>query len=238
MEVILLERVAKLGQMGDVVRVKDGFARNFLLPQGQGAARHRRQQDQVRNHEGRPAGAQRRRQGRSRQDRHQARRPELRGAAPGVRDRPAVRLGVAARSGGAAQRRRLRRRPQSDRAQRADQDPSACTRCRCMLHPEVEVDDHRQRRAQRRRGRAAGARRGRHGRVAREATRTRRKPPQSKLWPRSSSSRRPASAQPRARNGAEPARSRQRKRKRIRRGRDPEVRLGSSALRADFGSGR
>src|SRR6185437_1031540 len=34
MEVILLERIAKLGQMGDVVRVKDGFARNFLLPRG------------------------------------------------------------------------------------------------------------------------------------------------------------------------------------------------------------
>jgi large subunit ribosomal protein L9 len=34
MEVILLERVGKLGQMGDVVRVKDGFARNFLLPKG------------------------------------------------------------------------------------------------------------------------------------------------------------------------------------------------------------
>ena len=34
MEVILLERVAKLGQMGEVVRVKDGFARNFLLPSG------------------------------------------------------------------------------------------------------------------------------------------------------------------------------------------------------------
>lgn len=33
MHVILLERVAKLGQMGDVVRVRDGFARNFLLPQ-------------------------------------------------------------------------------------------------------------------------------------------------------------------------------------------------------------
>lgn len=32
MEVILLERVGKLGQMGDVVRVKDGYARNFLLP--------------------------------------------------------------------------------------------------------------------------------------------------------------------------------------------------------------
>ncbi|MEO1122268.1 MAG: 50S ribosomal protein L9 [Pseudomonadota bacterium] len=33
MEVVLLERVEKLGQMGDVVRVKDGYARNFLLPQ-------------------------------------------------------------------------------------------------------------------------------------------------------------------------------------------------------------
>jgi len=32
MQVILLERVPKLGQMGDVVRVKDGYARNFLLP--------------------------------------------------------------------------------------------------------------------------------------------------------------------------------------------------------------
>ena len=34
MEVILLERVGKLGQMGEVVRVKDGFARNFLLRRG------------------------------------------------------------------------------------------------------------------------------------------------------------------------------------------------------------
>lgn len=34
MEVILLERIGKLGQMGDVVRVKDGYARNFLLARG------------------------------------------------------------------------------------------------------------------------------------------------------------------------------------------------------------
>ncbi len=33
MEVILLERIEKLGQMGDLVKVKDGFARNYLLPQ-------------------------------------------------------------------------------------------------------------------------------------------------------------------------------------------------------------
>ncbi|WP_293446807.1 50S ribosomal protein L9 [Planktotalea sp.] len=36
MKVILLERVAKLGQMGDVVDVKAGYARNFLLPQNKG----------------------------------------------------------------------------------------------------------------------------------------------------------------------------------------------------------
>lgn len=34
MQVILLERVGRLGQMGDVVNVKNGFARNFLLPKG------------------------------------------------------------------------------------------------------------------------------------------------------------------------------------------------------------
>ena len=34
MEIILLERVAKLGHMGETVKVKDGYARNFLLPRG------------------------------------------------------------------------------------------------------------------------------------------------------------------------------------------------------------
>ncbi|OGA21927.1 MAG: 50S ribosomal protein L9 [Betaproteobacteria bacterium RIFCSPLOWO2_02_FULL_67_19] len=34
MQVILMEKVVNLGELGDVVRVKDGFARNFLLPQG------------------------------------------------------------------------------------------------------------------------------------------------------------------------------------------------------------
>ena len=34
MEVILLERISRLGQMGETVKVRDGFARNFLLPQG------------------------------------------------------------------------------------------------------------------------------------------------------------------------------------------------------------
>ena len=34
MQVILLERIEKLGQMGDIVTVKDGFARNYLVPRG------------------------------------------------------------------------------------------------------------------------------------------------------------------------------------------------------------
>lgn len=34
MQIILLEKVANLGQLGDVVKVKDGYARNFLIPQG------------------------------------------------------------------------------------------------------------------------------------------------------------------------------------------------------------
>jgi large subunit ribosomal protein L9 len=34
MQVFLMEKVVNLGELGDVVRVKDGFARNFLLPQG------------------------------------------------------------------------------------------------------------------------------------------------------------------------------------------------------------
>ena len=34
MQIILLEKVINVGQLGDVVKVKDGYARNFLIPQG------------------------------------------------------------------------------------------------------------------------------------------------------------------------------------------------------------
>jgi len=34
MQIILLEKVVNLGQLGDVVKVKEGYARNFLIPQG------------------------------------------------------------------------------------------------------------------------------------------------------------------------------------------------------------
>ncbi len=52
MQVILLERVAKLGQMGDVVNVKPGYARNFLLPQGKAL---RASDDNIKSFENRKA---------------------------------------------------------------------------------------------------------------------------------------------------------------------------------------
>ena len=62
MQVILLERVAKLGQMGAIVKVRDGYARNFLIPKGKalratdrakGEFDQRRQQLEARNLEAR-----------------------------------------------------------------------------------------------------------------------------------------------------------------------------------------
>lgn len=52
MQVILLERVEKLGQMGEVVKVKDGFARNFLLPRKKAL---RATKDNVKKFEGQKA---------------------------------------------------------------------------------------------------------------------------------------------------------------------------------------
>ena len=75
MEVILLERVAKLGQMGEVVRVKDGYARNFLLPKGKAL---RATKDNRAKFEGMKAQLEATNltaQGRRRKDRRQARRP-------------------------------------------------------------------------------------------------------------------------------------------------------------------
>ena len=51
MQVILLERVAKLGQMGEVVDVKPGYARNYPAAAGQGAVRLQSQHRSVRSPE-------------------------------------------------------------------------------------------------------------------------------------------------------------------------------------------
>lgn len=49
MQVVLLERIAKLGQMGDVVTVKDGYARNFLLPQGKALRANKQNMERFEN---------------------------------------------------------------------------------------------------------------------------------------------------------------------------------------------
>ncbi len=59
MEIILLERIGRLGHMGDTVKVKDGYARNFLLPQGKAlranAANRKRFEAERAGHEARNA---------------------------------------------------------------------------------------------------------------------------------------------------------------------------------------
>ena len=151
MEVILLERVGKLGQMGDVVRVKDGFARNFLLPKGKAL---RATKDNRAKFEGMKVQLEARNlelQDRGREGRRQAERQELRGAAAGVRNRTIVRLGIRARHRQPSGRRRVHGDPQPDRAACADQDdrPAHCA------------------------GRAASGSRGRQSRSTSRATPTR-----------------------------------------------------------------
>ncbi len=87
MEVILLERIAKLGQMGDVVRVKDGFARNFLLPSGKALRATEANRSKFELDEVAASGQEPGDQVRSREDRPEARRPELPDHPAGLRTR-------------------------------------------------------------------------------------------------------------------------------------------------------
>ena len=162
MEVILLERVAKLGQMGEVVRVKDGFARNYLLPKGKAL---RATEANKSKFEGMKVDL-------------QAKNLEAKGEADKIGGKldgksfPVLRQ--ASETGqlyGSVSPRdlaalltdeRLRGRPQSDRAQRADQDHRPAQGAGAAASG-GRGHGHGQRRAQRRRGRAAGARRERHG---------------------------------------------------------------------------
>ena len=139
MQIILLERVPKLGQMGEVVNVKPGYARNFLIPHGQGAAGDqgvdRRLRAAPRPARGAQPGAQAGRAG----DGRQGRRPERHHPAPGQRDQPALRLGQRAAT---SPRRSPRPGITLDRQQiRLDQPLKTLGLhdVTVALHPEVEV---------------------------------------------------------------------------------------------------
>ena len=192
MQVILLERIGRLGQMGDVVNVKDGYARNFLLPQKKAL---RATPDNLKRFE---------------KDRAQleARDLELKKEAeavaakldrqdlprhpPGRRHRPALRLGHAARHRRAGDGGRLLRRPPPDRARPADQDagPAADPRRAPPRGDRAGVAQHRPLRG---RGRAPGPRRGRDGgqgggRAARDLQ-SRRRCSRRRPWPASAARR-------------------------------------------------
>ena len=66
MQVILLDKVANLGNLGDVVKVKDGYARNFLIPTTRGAPRDRGGDQGVRGQARRAREGRRRQAGRAR----------------------------------------------------------------------------------------------------------------------------------------------------------------------------
>ena len=128
MQVVLLERVAKLGQMGEVVAVKDGYARNFLLPQGKALRATEanlkrfetdRAQLEARNLEAEEGG---------REGREEARRPVLRGDSLRLRRRRPLRLGHHPRHRRRRHRRRLHPRPPPGRSRPSDQGARASTR--------------------------------------------------------------------------------------------------------------
>ena len=128
MEVILLERVEKLGAIGDVVKVKDGFARNYLLPRKKAlraneanrkvfeANRAKIEEDNANRRDGRREGI----EGRRRQD----------GPAdpPGFEHRPALRLGQRPRHRRRARRPRALTSPRARSCSTARSRRSACTR--------------------------------------------------------------------------------------------------------------
>jgi len=140
MEVILLERVAKLGQMGDVVRVKDGYARNFLLPRGKAL---RATEDNKTRFDSMKSEL---------ETRNLAAKGEAEKVAVKLDGKSFVVLRQASEGGqlyGSV----------STRAQCADQDDRLAPGAGWAA-PGGQLEDHHQRGAQQRRGRTLGARRG------------------------------------------------------------------------------
>ncbi len=129
MQVILLERVAKLGQMGDVVKVKDGYARNFLLPQGKAL---RASDANIKNFEAQKAQL----EARNLETRKEAEAlgEKLDGQTYVVirsaSDAGALYGSVTARHRGCRNRSGLHHRPQADHAERADQGSGSARRFR------------------------------------------------------------------------------------------------------------
>ena len=160
MQVILLERIGRLGQMGDVVNVKDGFARNFLLPQGKALRATKANRKRFEARQGPARGPRSRAQIRGPGRRDQARREELHHHPPGRRERPALRLGFHARHRRRRHRGRLLHRAPPGDARPSDQDARLARHSRRAARRGAAAY-RGQCRALRRRGGTPSARRGR-----------------------------------------------------------------------------
>ena len=169
MEVILLERVEKLGAIGDVVKVKDGFARNFLLPQQEGAPRQRSQPQGLRSQPRADRGRQCQPPRRCRKGVEGRRRQDGPADPPGVEHRPALRLGQRPRHRRGARGRGRQGHQEPGRARPPDQGDRRA-RGEDRASPRSVGDGQGQRRPLARRGRPAGAGRRRHGRRCSSAT--------------------------------------------------------------------
>ncbi len=94
MEVILLERVAKLGQMGETVKVRDGFARNFLLPRGKALRATKTNKERFETQRAQLEARNLERRKEAEAVGAKLERPELHHHPPGRRVRRALRLGL------------------------------------------------------------------------------------------------------------------------------------------------
>ena len=133
-ELILLQRVEKLGQMGDVVKVKPGYARNFLLPQKKAlrASKDNRAQFEQQRAQLEAQNIKRREEAERLAERVGGLSVVIIRQAGEVRQ--PVRLGVRARHRRSRHRRRPDHQPLAGRAGASDQDPRAVARsaCRCI----------------------------------------------------------------------------------------------------------
>jgi hypothetical protein len=135
MQIILLDKVVNVGGLGDIVKVKDGYARNFLIPTGLRPPRHRCQQGRIRSQARRTRKGCGRQAGRVASPRRKARRFDRQADAKGWRRRPPVRFGHQRRHRRRAGQARLQGcQGASASAQRPDQGRWRQHRERCAAH--------------------------------------------------------------------------------------------------------
>ena len=143
MEVILMEKIANLGELGDVVKVKDGYARNFLIPHGKAKRATEENLQGVRGAARRAGEGAGRNARQGAGARREARRPDDPDHAEGGARRAPVRLGHQLRHRGSAEEAGPRGRARADpHAAGAAQAGRRVTRSQIALHTDVDGDDH------------------------------------------------------------------------------------------------